>query len=184
MSTALVLFMTIPGLSLFYGGLVRSNGVLSVLMQCFAITCVVSLIWVAVGYSLAFGSAGVVLGDFSRVFFHGMGPESVEGTVPEASFAIFQLTFAIITPALIVGGFAERMRFFRRAPVRCPVVASRLRPRGAFGVGRRLAWQDGAFGLRRRDGRAYHRRRECAGRGPSSSVRAAPSPTNSSRRTT
>ena len=110
-SATLVLFMTIPGLSLFYGGLVRSNGVLTVLMQCFAITCTVSLLWLTVGYSLAFGTGNALIGDFSRVLFHGMTEESTIGTVPEAAYALFHLTFAIITPALIIGGFAERMRF-------------------------------------------------------------------------
>jgi Amt family ammonium transporter len=113
-STALVLFMTLPGLALFYGGLVRTQNVLSVLMQCFAICCGVTLIWVAFGYSLAFGdSAGGlgIVGDFSRAWLAGVDLEATSGTIPESVFAMFQLTFAIITPALIVGGFAERMRF-------------------------------------------------------------------------
>ncbi len=114
-STALVLFMTIPGLSLFYAGLVRSKNVLSVLMQCFALTCLMSLVWFAVGYTIAFGSDGVEqgmwIGDFGNMFFANIGMDSVNGTVPATLFAIFQMTFAIITPALIVGGFAERMRF-------------------------------------------------------------------------
>lgn len=114
-STALVLFMTIPGLSLFYAGLVRSKNVLSVLMQCFALTCLMSLVWFAVGYTIAFGSEGVEqgkwIGDFGNVFFANIGMDSVTGTVPATLFAVFQMTFAIITPALIVGGFAERMRF-------------------------------------------------------------------------
>jgi len=114
-STALVLFMTIPGLSLFYAGLVRVKNVLSVLMQCFALTCLMSLVWFAIGYTLAFGSDGVEqgpwIGDLGNLFFAGMTIDSVNGTVPASLFAIFQMTFAIITPALIVGGFAERMRF-------------------------------------------------------------------------
>jgi ammonium transporter, Amt family len=112
-STALVLFMTLPGLALFYGGLVRTKNVLSVLMQCFAICCVVSLLWLVVGYSLAFGptAAGGLVGDFSKAFFAGVELESVSGTIPETVFAMFQLTFAIITPALVVGAFAERIRF-------------------------------------------------------------------------
>jgi len=112
-STALVLFMTLPGLALFYGGLVRSRNVLSVLMQCFSICCVVSILWVAFGYSLVFGGesfAGLV-GGFSKAWMAGVEPDSVSGTIPETVFAMFQLTFAVITPALIVGGFAERMRF-------------------------------------------------------------------------
>jgi Amt family ammonium transporter len=114
-ATALVLFMTIPGLSLFYAGLVRSKNVLSVLMQCFALTCLMSLVWFAVGYTIAFGSDGVEqgmwIGDFGNMFFANMSMDSVNGTIPATLFAIFQMTFAIITPALIVGGFAERMRF-------------------------------------------------------------------------
>ena len=110
-STALVLFMTIPGLSLFYGGLVRSNSVLSVLMQCFTITCLVTILWVVIGYSLAFGGGGNIIGGVGKFLFNGVGEDSMSGTIPESIFAAFQLTFAIITPALIVGGFAERMRF-------------------------------------------------------------------------
>ena len=113
-STALVLFMTLPGLALFYGGLVRSKNVLSVLMQCFAITCVATIVWVIAGYSIAFGDGGAAndyWGGLSRVFLADMTRESLSGTIPETVFSMFQLTFAIITPALIVGGFAERMRF-------------------------------------------------------------------------
>ncbi|MEC8867952.1 MAG: ammonium transporter, partial [Pseudomonadota bacterium] len=110
-STALVLFMTIPGLSLFYGGLVRSRNVLSVLMQCFSITCVVTILWLLIGYSLAFDVGNSFIGGLSKGLFAGVDEGAVVGTIPESSFAIFQLTFAIITPALIVGGFAERMRF-------------------------------------------------------------------------
>ena len=114
-ATALVLFMTIPGLSLFYSGLVRAKNVLSVLMQCFALTCLMSLLWFAVGYTIAFGSDGVeqgpFIGDFGNVFFASITMDSLNGGIPATLFAIFQMTFAIITPALIVGGFAERMRF-------------------------------------------------------------------------
>jgi Amt family ammonium transporter len=113
-STALVLFMTIPGLSLFYAGLVRSKNALSVLMQCFAITCMVSILWLVYGYSLAFsdgGGAQAAIGGLGNVFLSGVGRDSVSGTIPESVFVMFQLTFAIITPALIVGAFAERMRF-------------------------------------------------------------------------
>ncbi len=110
-ATALVLFMTLPGLSLFYGGLVRTKNVLSILMQCFAIACMASLIWLIFGYSLAFGEGGAWLGDFSRVFMSGMSRESLAGDIPESLFFMFQMTFAIITPALIVGAFAERMKF-------------------------------------------------------------------------
>jgi len=110
-STALVLFMTIPGLSLFYGGLVRSKNVLSVLMQCFTITCMVSIIWVIYGYSLAFGDGNAMQGGLGKAFLNGIERGSLVGTLPESVFVMFQLTFAIITPALIIGAFAERMKF-------------------------------------------------------------------------
>ena len=113
-STALVLFMTIPGLAFFYAGLVRSKNVLSVLMQCFALTCAVTLLWVVLLYSLAFsdgGSLNGIIGGLSNVFMIGVTATSLSGDIPETVFAMFQLTFAIITPALIVGGFAERMKF-------------------------------------------------------------------------
>jgi Amt family ammonium transporter len=114
-ATALVLFMTIPGLSLFYAGLVRVKSVLSILMQCFALTCLMSLVWFVVGYTIAFGSDGVEqgmwIGDFGNVMFASMTMESMNGGIPATLFAIFQMTFAIITPALILGAFAERMRF-------------------------------------------------------------------------
>tara|TARA_R110002074_G_scaffold145034_2_gene293437 strand:- start:68691 stop:69983 length:1293 start_codon:yes stop_codon:yes gene_type:complete len=110
-STALVLFMTIPGLSMFYAGLVRSKNVLSVFMQCFSITCVASILWFVVGYSLAFGEGNAFIGDLSRVMFSGIDRDTLLGGIPESLFAMFQMTFAIITPALIIGGFAERMKF-------------------------------------------------------------------------
>src|SRR4051794_554516 len=113
-ATALVLFMTLPGLALFYAGLVRSKNVLSILIQCFAITCVVSLIWLACGYSLTFtdgGSAQGFIGSFDKAFLAGVTCDSVSGTVPESVYFMFQMTFAVITPALVIGGFAERMRF-------------------------------------------------------------------------
>lgn len=112
-STALVLFMTLPGLALFYSGLVRSRNVLSVLMQCFAICCAVSIVWVVFGYSLAFGGGSIagLIGGFDKLWLSGVEVETVSGSIPESVFVMFQLTFAVITPALIVGGFAERMRF-------------------------------------------------------------------------
>ena len=110
-STALVLFMTLPGLALFYGGLVRSKNILSVLMQCFSITCVASLLWFAVAYSMAFSDGNYFVGGLSRVLLAGVGEDSLVGDIPETVFVMFQMTFAIITPALIVGGFAERIRF-------------------------------------------------------------------------
>ena len=113
-STALVLFMTIPGLSLFYAGMVRAKNALSVMMQCFAITALVTLIWTVYGYSLAFsdgGSLNAFVGGLSNFLFANVSVDSLSGTIPETVFAMFQLTFAIITPALIVGAFAERMKF-------------------------------------------------------------------------
>ncbi len=110
-STALVLFMTLPGLALFYGGLVRSKNVLSILMQCFAIAGVVSVLWLVIGYSLAFGEGGPWIGDLSKVMMAEVGRDALSGSIPESLFMLFQMTFAIITPALIVGGFAERMKF-------------------------------------------------------------------------
>jgi Amt family ammonium transporter len=113
-STALVLFMTLPGLALFYGGLVRAKNVLSVLMQCFVIACVVSILWVIYGYSIAFGDGGSMnawVGGLDNAFLANVTRDSLNGTLPESVFIMFQMTFAIITPALIVGGFAERMKF-------------------------------------------------------------------------
>jgi Amt family ammonium transporter len=113
-ATALVLFMTLPGLALFYGGLVRAKNVLSVLMQCFAIACAATLVWVLFGYSIAFGDGGAAngfWGGFGKSFFAGIGVDALKGSIPETVFAMFQLTFAIITPALVVGAYAERVRF-------------------------------------------------------------------------
>ena len=119
-STALVLFMTIPGLALFYGGLVRVQNVLSVLMQCFALTGLITIIWIVCGYSLAFNTAGMeagkitltsFVGGLGTMFLRGIGVDTLSGTIPETVFVTFQLTFAIITPALIAGAFAERMKF-------------------------------------------------------------------------
>ena len=113
-STALVLLMTIPGLSLFYAGLVRSKNVLSVLMQCFAITCLASLVWFAIGYTIAFGDGGQlnwIIGNLDNLFLMGIAEETLAGDIPESVFAMFQMTFAIITPALILGAFVERMKF-------------------------------------------------------------------------
>jgi ammonium transporter, Amt family len=113
-ATALVLFMTLPGLALFYSGLVRGKNALSVLVQCFAITSVVSVLWVAAGYSLAFGNGGsfqAIVGSFEKAWFRGIDRDSLVGSIPESLFAMFQMTFAIITPALVIGGYAERVRF-------------------------------------------------------------------------
>jgi Amt family ammonium transporter len=113
-ATALVLFMTLPGLALFYGGLVRSRNVLSVLMQCFAIACVMSVLWLALGYSIAFGDGGAAnayWGGYGKMFLAGVTPDTLAGTIPEVLFFAFQMTFAIITPALIVGAYVERIGF-------------------------------------------------------------------------
>ena len=110
-SSALVLFMLLPGLSLFYAGLVRAKNVLSVLMQCFTIACAMSLLWFAVGYSLAFSGDGDFIGNLDKAFLMGVTFDSMNGSIPESVFVVFQMTFIMITPALFVGGFAERMNF-------------------------------------------------------------------------
>ena len=110
-SSVLVLFMTIPGLSLFYAGLVRAKNVLSVMMQCFAITCLVTILWTLYAYGLAFGDGGNAFVGMGRILLSGVEIDTLWGTIPESVFQMFQLTFAIITPALIVGAFAERMKF-------------------------------------------------------------------------
>ena len=113
-STALVLFMTLPGLALFYGGLVRARNVLSVLMHCMAVACLASVLWLVCAYSLAFddgGGANAVVGGLSKMFLAGIGPEALAGDIPETVFFMFQMTFAIITPALIVGAYPERVTF-------------------------------------------------------------------------
>lgn len=110
-ASALVLFMLLPGLSLFYAGLVRSKNVLSVLMQCFTIACAMSLVWFVAGYSIAFSGDGAWFGNLDKAFLKGVTFDSVSGTIPESVFVLFQMTFIMITPALFVGGFAERMNF-------------------------------------------------------------------------
>ena len=110
-ATALVLFMTVPGLSLFYAGMVRSKNVLSVFMQCFAITGLMSILWAFYGYSLAFGEGNAFAGGLGKAFLSGVTVDAMSGTIPETVFMTFQMTFAIITPALVVGAFAERMKF-------------------------------------------------------------------------
>ena len=110
-ATALVLFMTLPGLALFYGGLVRARNVLSVFMQCFAIACLMSILWLAAGYSIAFGDGGAVWGGLGKAFLTGIDADTLSGTIPEVLFFAFQMTFAIITPALIVGAYVERIGF-------------------------------------------------------------------------
>ncbi|WIV52132.1 ammonium transporter [Marivivens sp. LCG002] len=110
-ATALVLFMTLPGLALFYGGLVRARNVLSVFMHCYAIACLMSILWLAGGYSIAFGDGNAVWGGLGKAFLNGVDAESLSGTLPEVLFFAFQMTFAIITPALIVGAYVERINF-------------------------------------------------------------------------
>lgn len=110
-ATALVLFMTLPGLALFYGGLVRARNVLSVFMQCFAIACLMSVLWLAFGYSIAFGEGNMYWGGLGKMFLNGVDAETLSGTIPEVLFFAFQMTFAIITPALIVGAYVERISF-------------------------------------------------------------------------
>jgi len=110
-ATALVLFMTLPGLALFYGGLVRSKNVLSVLMQCISVACLASVLWLVIGYSLAFGDGNQWIGDTSKMFLAGVGRDTLSGDIPETVFFAFQMTFAVITPALIVGAYVERIKF-------------------------------------------------------------------------
>lgn len=110
-ATALVLFMTLPGLALFYGGLVRSRNVLSVLMHCFSIACLMSILWLAVGYSIAFGEGNAYWGGLGKAFLIGIDADTLSGTIPEVLFFAFQMTFAIITPALIVGAYVERIGY-------------------------------------------------------------------------
>jgi len=110
-ATALVLLMTLPGLALFYGGMVRKKNVLSVCMQTISIAALMSVLWVVCGYSLAFTEGNAFIGDLSKAFLSGVGVDSISGTIPETVFATFQMTFAIITPVLIIGAFAERMKF-------------------------------------------------------------------------
>ena len=110
-ATALVLFMTLPGLALFYAGLVQSNNVVSVLIHHFAVACLMSILWVVAGYSLAFSGDGAWVGDLSNLFMGAVTVESVSGTIPESLFGAFQMTFAVITPALIIGAYVERIKF-------------------------------------------------------------------------
>ncbi|HYH23514.1 MAG TPA: ammonia channel protein, partial [Azospirillum sp.] len=110
-ATALVLFMTIPGLALFYGGMVRKMNVLATVMQSFAICCLASILWMVIGYSIAFTEGTPFFGGLDKMFLAGIGKDSLSGTIPESVFVVFQMTFAIITPALMAGAFADRMKF-------------------------------------------------------------------------
>ncbi len=109
-STALVLLMTLPGLALFYGGLVRATNIISVVIQCFSIACLASIIWLVCGYSLSFSGEGSYIGDLSKIFLRGVGTSTESGNLPEDVFFMFQMTFAVITPALIVGAYVERIK--------------------------------------------------------------------------
>ena len=167
-STALVLMMTIPGLALFYGGMVRKKNVLTIVMQCFAITCIVTVVWMVVGYSLAFTDGGGMqnyLGGMSQFLLKAMTLDSIHslaGTIPESVFMTFQMTFAIITPALIVGAFADRMKFSALVLFMILWLILRLCADRALGVGRRLPRRRGRARFRRRHRGAY----QCRYRGP------------------
>ena len=148
-----------PGLSLFYAGMVRSKNALSVMMQCFVITCLVTVLWVVYLYALAFGTdVGGIIGNLDKAFHNGITFDTLKGTIPESVFSTFQLTFAIITPALIVGAFAERMKFSRADLVHGLVGHARIRTDRALGLGWRLARRHGRSRLRRRHGRSHQRR--------------------------
>ena len=175
-ATALVLFMTIPGLALFYGGLVRTKNALSVLMQCFAITALITLLWLAYGYSLAFSTGGMqvgvttlhaFIGGLEKAFLRGVTSESLTGTIPEPLFFAYQMTFAIITPALIVGAFAERMKFSAMLAFMAGWFTLVYLPGLPHGLGRawRVLLRPGRARLRRRHRGAHHRRRLRAGDG-------------------
>ena len=110
-ATALVLFMTLPGLALFYAGLVQAKNIVSVLMHHFAIACLMSILWVVAAYSLAFSGDGAWFGNLDKMFMAGVGIDSLSGSIPETLFAAFQMTFAVITPALVIGAYVERMKF-------------------------------------------------------------------------
>jgi Amt family ammonium transporter len=165
-STALVLFMTIPGLSLFYAGLVRSKNVLSVLMQCFAITCLASIIWLAFGYSIAFGDGGsfnAYFGNLDNILMGNITEGSMAGDIPESVFAMFQMTFAVITPALIVGAFAERMRFSAMLVFSGLWLVACIRAHYPLGLGRRLVRRNGSSRFRWWYCSSHHSRCWCTG---------------------
>ena len=176
-STCLVLMMAIPGLALFYGGMVRKKNVLSVLMQVFATVCIVSLVWMVIGYSLAFTDGTVWLGGMDRFFLNGMGIDSrvidlqtvtagspwFSAVIPESVFMMFQMTFAAITPALIVGAFVDRMKFATMLVFMVLWSTRGLRPDRPLGlVAQRLPVRRRRARLRRRHGRAHQCRRRRA----------------------
>ena len=148
-SAALVLMMTGPGLALFYGGLVRRKNTLAIMMQSFAMMGLISVLWAVVGYSLAFGGSGPVIGDFSHAFLRGVGVApnpDYAGTIPQLTFMIYQMMFAVITPALITGATAERMKFSGTVLFHDAVVFCGVRPAGAHGLGQRRIFERGLGG--------------------------------------
>ena len=167
-ATGLVFLMTIPGLALFYGGMVRKQNVLATLMQCFAICCLVSVLWMVIGYSLAFTPGTSLVGGLSRFFLRGLEPLSVHAlaaTIPETVFMMFQMSFAVITPALITGAFADRMKFSSLVVFIEPVEPAGLRSDRPLGLGPfRVALRPWRSRFRGRHGRS-HQCRRCRSRG-------------------
>jgi len=160
-STVLVLMMTIPGLALFYGGMVRKKNVLATVMQSFAACCLMSVLWMIIGYSIAFGDGGALnaySGGLNKIFLGHLTKDGLQGTIPESVFMTFQMTFAIITPALICGAVADRMKFLEPfwCSFRCGSSSS-TRP-SVTGFGRRLSRLRWRAGFRRRNGRAHQLR--------------------------
>lgn len=136
-STTLVLFMTIPGIALFYGGMARKKNVLSILAQTTVICCALTLVWFIAGYSLAFGPGNAFVGGLSMAFLSGLDIKSMSGSIPSLLFVCFQMTFAILTAALMIGAFAGRHEVFRDARLHDPLVAVRLLAHLPLGLGRR-----------------------------------------------
>jgi ammonia channel protein AmtB len=164
-ASALVLMMTLPGLALFYGGLVRTKNFLSVLIQCGAIAAITSLLWIVIGYSLAFSaSEGTVIGNLQNLMFSNMFAMRDGQTIGELVFGLFQMTFAIITPALIVGAWAERARFGWVVAFSALWSPAGLHPSRALGMGQRISCQSGCDRFCRRHCGAHHRWYFCAGR--------------------
>ncbi len=164
-STALVLMMTVPGVAMFYGGMVRQKNVLTMCMQAFATCCLTTVVWTVISYSLAFAGEGPYLGDLSRLLLRGMDKDTLSGTIPESVFMTFQMTFAIITPALITGAFADRMKFSALALVHGALGRLRLRADRPLGLGQgRLGRWPGCARFRRRHGGPHQLRRRRPGR--------------------
>ena len=167
LATALVLMMTLPGLALFYAGMVRKKNVLATMAQSLAATAIVSLLWLVAGYSLAFRGEGALIGDLSAAMFSGIGLDSVSAfarTIPEMLFGAYQMTFAVITCALVGGATAERFKFSAFVAVLRPLAVHRLYSHRPLGLGRRLSRQLGLHRFRRRHGRPYQCRRRGPGR--------------------